>query len=45
MKKYVIINSKHKNKNDNKDKINNTISYREPEAAENLASKNYLLSP
>ena len=32
-------------KNYNKDKINNIISLREPKVAENLVSKNYLLSP
>lgn len=34
-----------KNKNKSKDNINYTIAFREPEEAENLVSKNNLLSP
>ena len=34
-----------KSKNESKDNINYTISFREPKEAENLASKNNLLSP
>lgn len=33
------------NKNKNKDTVNNTISFREPEKSETQVSKNYLLSP
>ena len=44
-KKCDIIINELKIKNKSKDKINYKISFREPKEAENLVSKNNLLSP
>ena len=44
-KKCDIIKCKLIKKNNSKDNINYTITFREPKEAENLVSKNNLLSP